>query len=59
MIPLSVGGLAQTVLAGQRFGIQEGNEGIWAISLIRHDLGFIGLEPKTLQSTDNPLGPGL
>jgi len=28
-------------------------------SVIRYDLGFIDLEQKTLQPTDNPFGPGL
>jgi hypothetical protein len=48
-----------TVLAGQRLGIKEVDEGIWIVSFMRYDLGFIDLEQKTLQPTDNPFGPGL
>ncbi len=48
-----------TVLAGQRLGIKEVDEGIWIVSFMRYDLGFIDLEQKTLQPTDNPFGTGL
>ena len=48
-----------TVLAGQRLGIKEVDEGIWIVSFMRYDLGFIDLEQKTLQPTDNPFGSGL
>jgi transposase InsO family protein len=48
-----------TVLAGQRLGIKEVDEGIWIVSFMRYDLGFIDLEQKTMQPTDNPFGPGL
>jgi transposase InsO family protein len=48
-----------TVLAGQRLGIKEVDEGIWIVSFMRYDLGFIDLEQKTLQPIDNPFGTGL
>jgi transposase InsO family protein len=48
-----------TVLAGQRLGIKEVDDGIWIVSFMRYDLGFIDLEQKTLQPIDNPFGPGL
>jgi transposase InsO family protein len=48
-----------TVLAGQRLGIKEVDEGIWLVSFMRYDLGYIDLEQKTLQPLDNPFGPGL
>jgi transposase InsO family protein len=48
-----------TVLAGQRLGIKEVDEGIWIVSFMRYDLGFIDLEQRTLQPLDNPFGPGL
>jgi hypothetical protein len=48
-----------TVLAGQRLGIKEVDEGIWIVSFMRYDLGFIDLEQKTLQPIDNPFGPRL
>jgi hypothetical protein len=48
-----------TVLAGQRLGIKEVDDGIWIVSFMRYDLGFIDLEQKTLQPTQNPFGAGL
>jgi len=48
-----------TVLAGQRLGIKEVDEGIWLVSFMHYDLGYIDLEQKTLQPLDNPFGPGL
>jgi transposase InsO family protein len=48
-----------TVLAGQRLGIKEVDEGIWLVSFISYDLGFIDLEQRTLQPLDNPFGPRL
>ena len=48
-----------TVLAGQRLGSKEVDEGIWIVSFMSYDLGFIDLEQKTLQPLDNPFGPRL
>jgi transposase InsO family protein len=48
-----------TVLAGQRLGIKEVDDGIWLVSFISYDLGFIDLEQKTLQPLDNPFGTRL
>jgi len=48
-----------TVLAGQTLGIKEVDEGIWLVSFMRYDLGYIDLEQKTLQPLDNPFGTGL
>jgi transposase InsO family protein len=48
-----------TVLAGQRLGIKEVDQGIWLVSFMHYDLGYIDLEQKTLQPTDNPFGPGV
>lgn len=48
-----------TALAGQRLGIKEVDDGIWLVSFMRYDLGFIDLEQKTLQPIDNPFGPRL
>jgi transposase InsO family protein len=48
-----------TVLAGQRLGIKEVDEGIWVVSFMSYDLGFIDLEQRTLQPLDNPFGPRL
>jgi transposase InsO family protein len=47
------------VLAGQRLGIKEVDEGIWLVSFMHYDLGYIDLEQRTLQPTDNPFGPGV
>jgi transposase InsO family protein len=48
-----------TVLAGQRLGIKEVDDGIWLVSFTHYDLGYIDLEQKTLQPLDNPFGPRL
>ncbi|MBF0354438.1 MAG: IS481 family transposase [Alphaproteobacteria bacterium] len=48
-----------TVMAGQRLGIKEVEEGIWLVSFMHYDLGYIDLEQKTLQTIDNPFGPRL
>src|SRR5499426_564693 len=48
-----------TVLAGQRLGIKEVDEGIWLVTFIDYDLGYIDLEQRTLQPLDNPFGPRL
>lgn len=46
-----------TSLAGQAVGIREVEEGIWLVSFMRYDLGYIDLEERTLQPLDNPFGP--
>ena len=48
-----------SVLAGQKLGSKEVDDGIWIVSFMHYDLGFIDLEQKTLQPLDNPFGPGL
>lgn len=45
-----------TVLAGQTLGIKEVDDGIWLVSFMAYDLGYIDLEQKTLQTIDNPFG---
>ena len=47
------------VLAGQKLGIKEVDEGIWLVSFMQYDLGYIDLEQRTLQPIDNPFGPRL
>ena len=44
-------------LAGQAVGIKEVDDGIWLVSFMNYDLGYIDLEEKTLQPLDNPFGP--
>jgi hypothetical protein len=48
-----------TVLAGQKLGIKEVDDGIWLVSFMRYDLGYIDLEQRTLQTIDNPFGTRL
>ena len=48
-----------TVLAGQKLGIKEVDDGIWLVSFMTYDLGYIDLEQKTLQTIDNPFGSRL
>ena len=38
-----------TVLAGQRLGITEVDDGIWLLSFMHYDLGYIDLEQRTLK----------
>ena len=45
-----------TVMAGQRLGLKEVDDGIWVVSFMDYDLGYIDLEQKTLQPIDNPFG---
>jgi hypothetical protein len=46
-----------TCLAGQAVGIKEVDDGIWLVSFMHFDLGYIDLEEKTLQPLENPFGP--
>lgn len=46
-------------LAGQAIGIKEVDEGIWLVSFMEYDLGYIDLEERSLQPLDNPFGPRL
>ena len=46
-----------TVMAGQRLGLKEVDDGIWVVSFMTYDLGYIDLEQKTLQPIANPFGP--
>jgi transposase InsO family protein len=48
-----------SVLAGQKLGVKEVDEGIWLVSFMLYDLGYVDLEQKTLQPLDNPFGPRL
>ena len=48
-----------TVLAGQKLGIKEINDGIWLVSFMHYDLGYIDLEQRTLQTIDNQFGTRL
>jgi len=44
-------------LAGQAVGVKEVDTGIWLVSFMDYDLGYVDLEEKTLQPLENPFGP--
>jgi len=44
-------------LAGQAVGVKEVDNGIWLVSFMVYDLGYIDLEERTLQPLANPFGP--
>ena len=46
-----------TSLAGQAVGVKEVDNGIWLVSFMDYDLGYIDLEERTLQPLENPFGP--
>jgi hypothetical protein len=46
-----------TCLARQAVGVKEVDDGIWLVSFMDYDLGYIDLEEKTLQPLNNPFGP--
>jgi hypothetical protein len=46
-----------TSLAGQAVDIKEVDDGIWLVSFMDYDLGYIDLEERTLQPLVNPFGP--
>jgi hypothetical protein len=48
-----------TVLAGQFVGLKEVDDGIWLVSFMHDNLGYIDLEQKALQPIDNPFGTRL
>jgi hypothetical protein len=43
----------------ERLGIKEVDDGIWLVSFMHYDLGYIDLDQRTLQTLDNPFGPRL
>lgn len=46
------------VMAGQKLGIKEVDDGIWLVSFMRYDLGNFDLEQRTLQTIDTPSARG-
>ena len=44
-------------LAGQAVGVQEVDSGIWLVSFMDYDLGYVDLDERTLQPLENPFGP--
>jgi hypothetical protein len=45
--------------AGQKLRLKEVDDGIWLVSFMHYDLGYIDLEQRTLQTIDNPFGTSL
>src|SRR5437899_3176709 len=43
--------------AGQAVGVKEVDSGIWLVSFMDYDLGYIDLEERTLPPLENPFGP--
>ncbi len=48
-----------TVLAGQKLGLKEVEDGIWLVSFMHYDLGYIDPKKKAPQTIDNPFGTRL
>lgn len=48
-----------TVLAGQKLGLKEVDDGIWLVTFMHYDLGYIDLQQKTLLPLDDPFGTRL
>ncbi|MEM8589191.1 MAG: hypothetical protein AAGG65_14130 [Pseudomonadota bacterium] len=46
--------IVSPVLAGQRLGIKEVDDGIWLISFMHDDLGYADLQQRILQPIDTP-----
>jgi len=44
-------------LAGQAVGVKEVDTGIWLVSFMDYDLGYMDLEERTLQPLETPFGP--
>jgi hypothetical protein len=44
------------VFAGHRLGIKEVDDGIWLVTFIDYDLGYIDPEQRNLQPIANPFG---
>jgi len=45
-----------TCLAGQAVGIKEVDDGIWLVSFMHYDLGYVDLKEKTLQPLEPRVG---
>ena len=47
--------ISSSVLAGQRLGIKEVDEGIWLVTFMHYDLGYFDLEQKDLANPRQPV----
>jgi len=43
-----------TVFSGQKLGIREVEDGIWLVTFMHYDLGYVDLEERVLQPLNNP-----
>src|SRR5262249_53887193 len=43
-------------LASQAVGVKEGEDGIWLVSFMNYDLGYLDMEEKTSKPLENPSG---
>jgi hypothetical protein len=48
-----------TVLAGQKLGVKEVDDGIWLVSFKQYDPGYIDLEQQALHTINNLFGARL
>src|SRR5262245_61651899 len=48
-----------TPLAGQALRVKEADDGIWLVSFMDYDLGYIDLEDKIPRPLNNPFGPNV
>lgn len=48
-----------TDLAGQKIAVSQVDDGIWHITFIDYDLGYVAPEQRTLQTFDNTFGTRL
>jgi hypothetical protein len=48
-----------TVLAGQKLGVKEVDEGIWIVSFMHYDLGYVDHETGRVECADNPFAAKL
>jgi hypothetical protein len=46
-------------MAGRRLAVTEVDDGIWLVSFMHYDLGYIDLAQQALQTIDNPFGTRL
>ncbi|MFK0334632.1 hypothetical protein ACIQUB_26345 [Rhizobium sp. NPDC090275] len=46
-------------MVGRKLGLKEVDDGIWLVSFLRYDLGYIDIEQRTFQTIDNAFGTRL
>ena len=46
-------------LGGQAAGVTEVDSGIWLVSFMHYDLGYVDLDERTLQPLEKPLGANM